>query len=37
MNNIFIILVVPCAIVAGLVSINLLIDDFIALMKWRKR
>lgn len=37
MNNIFIILVVPCAVVAGMISFGLLIDDLIALAKWRNR
>ena len=37
MNNIFIILVVPCAIIAGVISVGLLIDDLITLIQWRQR
>lgn len=36
MNNIFIILVVPCAVAAGVISFGLLIDDIVALIRRNK-
>ena len=36
MIDLFIILVVPCAIVAGIVSFWLLIDDIVALIRRNK-